>query len=53
MADACVVDFDEYFIGTRLGDGDLLVNWMGAGFFDHLSPLGFRDRHDETGFRRG
>lgn len=52
MADACIVNFDEDFIGTGLGDGDLLVDGVGAGFLDHLSPLGFWDRHGESGFRR-
>lgn len=43
---------DEDFIGTGLGDGDLFVDGVGAGFLDHLGPLGFWDGHDESGFRR-
>lgn len=39
VADTGVLDIDENLVGTRLGDGNLLVLERTASFLDDLSPL--------------
>jgi hypothetical protein len=50
VADTGVLDIDENLIGSRLGDGNLLVLEWTASLLDNLSPLhlgDLRSRHNE------